>query len=64
MCMQYQAGFQTVEIEGKSWTYELDIVKKRRSFQKLGISYEEFMSEVLADYLEKAFINDLPGDKK
>ncbi|MCE5286145.1 MAG: hypothetical protein LLG02_09910 [Pelosinus sp.] len=62
--LEYQAGFHTVEIEGKSWTYELDIVKKRRSFQKLGISYEEFMSEVLADYREKAFINALPGDNK
>ncbi|VBB06149.1 phage late control gene d protein (gpd) [Lucifera butyrica] len=60
----YQAGLKIVEIEGRSWTYELDIAKKSRSYQQLGISYQELLNEVLKDYPAKAFLITLPDSKK
>ena len=62
--LSYQAGLKIVEFHGKSWTYELDIAKKKRSYQKLGISYNELFTDVLKDHPEASFINSLPNTKK
>lgn len=61
--MTYQAGLKTVEMRGRSWTHELDITKKSRSYQKLGISYNELVTDVLKDYSEKEFRITLPEGK-
>jgi len=62
--MNQQAGLKTIEIEGLSWTYELDIQKQSRSYQKLDISYHELIGAVLKEYPQAGFITALPEDKK
>jgi len=62
--LQYQSGLKTVTIEGQSWTHLLDITKKSRSYQKLGISYQEFVGDVLKDYVSKGYIIALPDSAK
>ena len=61
--MTYQAGLKTVEIKGCSWTHELDITKNSRSYQKLDISYNELVADILKDYPEKDFRINLPEGK-
>lgn len=61
--MTYQADLKTVEITGHSWTSKLDINKKSRSYQNLGISYNELVADILKDYAEKDYRINLPEGK-
>jgi hypothetical protein len=61
--MVYRADVKTVEIKGSSWTAQLDIKKKSRSYQKLGIPYNELVDDVLKDYPEKDYRINLPEEK-
>ncbi|GED59678.1 hypothetical protein ABER61_00995 [Brevibacillus formosus] len=54
-------GVYTIELEGLSGSFQLDIKKKRRSFQQIDMTYPKLVQEVIKSYPGHNMINSI-GD--
>ena len=48
--MEVSAGMRVIRLEGKSCSLLMDITRKSRSFQDVGMSYQCLLSQIMADY--------------
>ncbi|WP_242860860.1 DUF6531 domain-containing protein, partial [Defluviitalea phaphyphila] len=64
ICIKMVNNVYYIEIEAVSYTYDLDIKKKYRSFQDLNMTYRDVIKEVLADYKQVDFIDTVTNKEK
>lgn len=62
--IKQQGGFYYLTVEGKSNTFQMDIQKKRRSFQDKIMKFTSMVRNIISDYKSAHVIDTISNDKK
>lgn len=62
--MTTEKNVYTFELYAVSSTFELDIKKKKRTFQDLAMTYKDVLNEILRDYPNAVFLDTLTNNIK